>query len=203
MERGEYGNCPMTLTIILPSHREIRVCETKRICTALFPGSQVIIAHDFDGRGKGWALRQGLLEAKGSIIAFLDGDGDIHPRMLYRLLPFISDYDIVVGRKSEQKILSRRALTFLSRIYIRAMFNIGVDTQTGIKLFRSNCIPTWECDGFASDLEILAKARRMGLRIAEVPVECNITKKKGIGIIYRALVESWRIWWKLNIQEPK
>lgn len=150
------------------------------------------MSSDRDGRGKGWAIRQAIEHARGNWIAFLDGDGDIHPRMLLRLLPFMEDFDAVVGTKRiAHKHLSRRIVTHLSRIYIRLMFGLDVDTQTGIKLFRREMLQPWRTNGFLFDVEVLANVKKNGGRIIEVPIEAEITAKLSKGAIWKTLLESF------------
>ena len=176
------------LTIILPSYKKPEDVFIESIEDS-FPGCEIIISRDRDGRGKGWAIRQALEHAKGEYIAFLDSDGDLEPRMLLRLLPFIEDCEAVCGSKRiNHKHFSRRVVTVLSRIYIRLMFGIVADTQTGIKLFRRRAIKEWVTDGFFFDAEILSHIDND--KIIEVPVEANITEPIRKGAIWKTLKES-------------
>ena len=182
------------ISIIVPTRNPSHLKELQDSFEKLFVGLQVIISLDQDGKGKGWALRQGLERATGNAIGFIDSDMDIDPRMLLRLLSFLVDYDIVVGKKSLGKVLfTRKIVTFLSRIYIKLLFGVNVDTQTGIKLFRRSALPTWETDGFGCDLEILAKAKRAGKTMIEVPIEARISERTTCRAILRTLRESLRI----------
>jgi glycosyltransferase involved in cell wall biosynthesis len=187
------------LSILIPNKMERRIHEVLADIDELFPGSQAIVAVDREGRGKGWAVRTALEYAKGDVICFLDGDMDIEPRMIKRLLPFLADYDIVVGRKQIRGIPSRRILTRLSRWFIQALFGLGIDTQTGIKLFKREALSHWDSDGFMFDLEILAKARIMGARIIEVPVEAVIERKMNSRSIIKCLNEAIKI--RSNLKE--
>ena len=182
------------ISILIPNHLEPRIHEVIDGCEALFSDCQIIIAVDRYSRGKGWAIRQALAQAKGDIIAFIDGDMDIDCRMFKRMIPFLDDYDIVVGRKQVRGIPSRRILTRLSRWFIQSLFGLGIDTQTGIKIFKREHLPYWDENGYLFDLEILAKAKYRGARIIEVPVEANITRKmKGISVV-KCFLSAIRIW---------
>lgn len=186
------------LSILIPNHNEknieILIEEVER---ALIP-TQIIIATDRKGKGKGWAMREALKHATGQYIAFLDGDGDIPPRMLRRLMPFLEDFDIVVGTKRMSNApLHRKILTHLSRIYIRVMFGLPCDTQTGIKLFRRTALCPWDTDGFLFDVEILKKAHKQERRIVEVPIEAEITSSMSWGVIWRTFRESLAIKFRL------
>ena len=187
------------LDIIIPSYNEPRVNETARICNELFPEALVIVVRDWSGQGKGHSIDRGLKQVRGhDIICFIDGDMDIHPRMIKRLLPFMEDYDIAVGAKAIGNLTFRRKLiTILSRIYIKIMFNTDVDSQTGIKVFKASAIPEWKDKGFMFDIEILCKAKRRGARIIEVPIEAVISKEKGLKVLWLALIGSIKIWFRL------
>jgi hypothetical protein len=48
------------LTIIIPSYNEVRLDEVVLNCQDLFPKARIIIGHDREGRGKGYAILKGL-----------------------------------------------------------------------------------------------------------------------------------------------
>jgi glycosyltransferase involved in cell wall biosynthesis len=182
------------LSVIIPDYNAFEAQETTYVCRRYFPDAQIIRATDLEGRGKGWAIREGLKKAEGDIICFLDADMDISPRMILRLLPFLNDYDMVVGSKGINKgLLQRRIITYLSRIYIRLLFGLRVHTQTGIKLYKREAIPEWKSDGFAFDIEILSKAKKNGFTMIEVPVEATITKGMKWKPILKTLMETLKI----------
>jgi len=179
------------LSIILPSHREPEIHRFIQEVEDKLPSCEIIVSNDQYGKGKGWAIRQALEVARGNEIAFLDGDGDISPRMLLRLLPFLEDFDAVVGTKRiVHRHWSRRLVTILSRIYIRIVFGLACDTQTGIKLFRREMLETWKTDGFLFDVEILWKIQQNGGRIVEVPIEAEIREKVSRRVLCRTFIES-------------
>lgn len=160
---------------------------------------QIIGCNDRQAQGKGWAVREALKQATGDTICFLDGDGDISPKMIKRLIPFLSDYDIVCGVKPISGIWSRRVLTFFSRLYIALLFNVKVDTQTGVKLFRRYAISDWYNNGWLFDLEILSIAKQKGQRMIEVPIEYTPgNKKMKLISIWKTLKESITLWLELR-----
>lgn len=186
------------LSILIPSRNEPNIVKFVEEVERELPAHEIIVIRDNDGRGKGWALREALLHAKGDCIAFLDGDGDIPPRMLHRLFPFLEDFDIVVGSK---RVLNapwhRKIITHLSRIYIRLAFGLTVDTQTGIKLFRYDALEYWKSNSFFFDVEILAKAMRKGKRIIEVPIEAEIKASMSMKALYLTFRESLCLLYRL------
>lgn len=190
----------MKITFILPNHNEEKIHWVIQEIEKLFDDCQIIITCDRYGKGKGWAIRQAVEHIEGDIVCFLDGDGDIHPRMVLRMLPFLEDYDIVLGKKQIRGLLSRRILTRLSRWLIYLMFGFAFDTQTGIKLFNYNTLPRWDSNSFAFDLEVLAKARNAGWSIAEVPVDVTIQRKMHTRSILSCLFEAFKIWGTVNVK---
>jgi len=182
------------LSIIIPNHNEPNIEKVTVILRESYPEAQIIIVDDPSGNGKGWAVRTGLGNTAGESVVFLDADMDIHPKMIKRLLPFLEDYDIVVGAKQINKgLLQRKILTFLSRLYIRVLFGLAIDTQTGIKVFRRKAIPDWKTDGYGFDIEVLYKARKLGFSMIEVPIDAAISKRMSWKSILGTLKESLRI----------
>jgi len=188
------------LSIILPSHQ----CPTQEFMQLVedsLPNIdlQIIGCNDRHANGKGFAIRMALTQATGQFVCFLDGDGDIHPKMIKRLLPFLQDYDIVCGVKPISGRWSRRIITFLSRIYLAIMFNVKVDSQTGIKVFRRHAIPEWYNNGWLFDLEILSIAKQKGCTMIEVPIEYTPGNKKVKLIsLWKTLKESITLWLELK-----
>ncbi len=187
------------ISILIPSRNEPKIHELVKETEKLFPGdSQIIVCNDSEGQGKGWAIRQALQHADGDIICFIDGDLDIHPRMILRLLPFLKDYDIVLGQKQVRKNFIRRLITIFSRIYLHLMFGFDYDSQTGIKLFKRYAILPWKTDSYMFDLEILAKAHNAGMAIINVPVEITEygsgNKPMRIRSVIKCFKDSVKIW---------
>ena len=186
------------ISIILPSYKEPRVYETLRVTRELFPDAQVIIAPDDKGQGKGWAVHKGICAAEGDILVFIDADLDIHPRMIKRLLPFLEDYDIVVGTKTFKGMRwSRKLITLLSRIYIKLVFWFDCDSQSGLKAIRKDALCSWKTPRFMFDLEFLVKAKKRGLKIIEIPIDARVIRSKSLKVLWLALWDTLKIKWRL------
>ena len=139
--------------------------------------------------GKGYAVRRGMLAARSPYVAFLDSDLELPP---YLLADFLSEArkgaDVVIGSKMhpDSKLeypLMRRILSVGYYIYLKVLFGMKLrDTQTGIKLFRTSCIlPILEATHavkFSFDIEILARASRLGLTIKEMPVVVHFSRNR-------------------------
>ena len=132
--------------------------------------------------GKGAALRRGFGCAQGSLVAFLDADLDLHPRLLFVLEDVMSTQhaDVVIGSKQHPQShidypLLRRAYSLGYFVLVQALFDLPLrDTQTGIKLFKREVLdyafPRLSITGYAFDLELLVLAHTAGYRITDAPV---------------------------------
>ena len=175
-------------------------------------GEVHVVTYERNG-GKGHAVRHGAASTKGKFVAFLDADLELHPRLLARLLKIQADTnaDIVIGSKRhpESVIDYPRERKIYSAVYsflCRLLFGLPVrDTQTGIKLLRGSfardILPLLTVNRFAFDLEMLAVAHRMGLRIAEAPVALTFNRPFGrIGMrdIWGICADTTSIWWRLR-----
>lgn len=179
----------MDISIIIPSRNEPLAPLTKDICTLLYPSAEIIISVDSEGIGKGWALQQGLATSTGGTVIFIDGDMDINPSNIDKLLPEIKNHDGVIAVKSLKNIPMIRKITSIGyRWLIRLLFNLPYsDTQTGLKIFKRKSLPEWQEKGFTYDVEILYKMHRKGCSIKEVPINITSSKKKGIDVIWKML----------------
>jgi len=179
------------LSIIIPSRLEPRINEFVEEIEKVIRPLQIIICNDRFGQGKGYAIREALKEAKGDLFIFIDGDFDIQPFEVFKLLPDLEQYDIVVGNKGLPKRFNRKVLTILSRLWTRLLFNICDDTQTGIKGF--NYKPEWITDGFAFDIEILYKAKKLGKSIITIPIQAIVSDTKSFSDIWKTFLDSIKI----------
>ena len=193
------------LSIILPNHSEPNIKRFIDEVENKLPVTQIIITCDRESRGKGWALREALKHAVGDQIAFIDGDGEIPARMLLRLLPFLEDFDVVVGSKrlAPSSPMRRKVMTHVTRWWFRLLYGVQVDTQTGIKLFRRSALELldwkWESNGFIFDVEIISRLQKLGLKIVEVPIECEIRRQVAVKTIVRIFLESLWLKYRLSI----
>jgi dolichyl-phosphate beta-glucosyltransferase len=134
-------------------------------------------------RGKGHAVRYGMLRAKGEFVLFSDADLATPIEEVETLMRAIeAGADIAIGsRDVEGSRLERRqsAIRELGgKLFNRLVQIIAVpgihDTQCGFKLFTREAahgvFRRCTIDNFSFDVEALYVARKLGFRIAEVPV---------------------------------
>ena len=133
-------------------------------------------------RGKGAAVRAGVTAASAPMIAFADADMAIDPAQTPEFLRALARADLAIGsraavgasvdRPSLRRSVMNRAFNQLVNVLTRVSLN---DTQCGFKAFRAPAAKLlFHCsitERFAFDVEILTLARRLGLTIAEVPVQ--------------------------------
>lgn len=183
----------MKVSVIVPTHNEPqRDLIVRRIVAQMGEGDEIIAYNDAKGRGKGFAIRQGLKCAKSDFYIFIDGDGDIDPRQISKILYYLkAGWDVVVAKKELPQRLGRKILTYASRLWIYLLFGYKVDGQTGLKGF--NYKPKWDTDGWAHDMEILYKAVKDGKHIMEVPIHATVSSGKSIKDIWSTLVDSIKI----------
>ncbi len=144
-------------------------------------------------QGKGYAVKYGILKAKGDVVGFIDAGMDIDPAGIAMLLNHMVwyDADIVVGSKLHPVSqvdypLTRKVLSWGYRTFTRLLFGFKVrDTQVGIKFFKRSVardvFPRLLVKKFAFDVEILAVSYAIGYkRIYEAPVKLNF---KGMSTI--------------------
>ncbi|WP_264668231.1 glycosyltransferase family 2 protein [Arthrobacter sp. VKM Ac-2550] len=134
--------------------------------------------------GKGVALRAGFAAASSDVVVMLDADGSMDPQEIgWFVAPLQHDYDFVKGSRyvtgggSEDLTWLRnagnRALTELANTVLRSNYS---DLCYGYIAFRRECLSVLnlESDGFEIETELIVRAAKAGLRIAEVPsIELN------------------------------
>ena len=134
-------------------------------------------------RGKGYAVRFGMLQGTGSIIMFMDADYAVPISDLERGIRIIeSGCDLAIGSRAvdgsrvtaRQNIfreLSARFYTLVQNSYLGISYP---DTQCGFKLFRRQAarelFGRQRLESVIFDPEILWLARKLGFRAAEFPV---------------------------------
>jgi len=141
-------------------------------------------------RGKGYAVKLGMLETKGDLVLMADADTSTPITELDKFLPKMDKYDIVIGSRAhresnvENKLVSRVVLGNAGNILLRLFLIKKIkDTQCGFKLFKGaiarELFAQSRIDGFGFDFEIVFLAQKKKYRIFECPVNwvfCEGTK---------------------------
>ena len=136
-------------------------------------------------RGKGYAIRYGMLRAHGDFVLFMDADLATPIEEIEKLYAAIARHDnqcVAIGSRTlkESQLLVRQPLyreilgkSFNKIVQLMAAPGI-IDTQCGFKLFPRHVAQAIfsKCtlDGFSFDVEIIFLARKLGYYVAEIPV---------------------------------
>ncbi len=134
-------------------------------------------------RGKGYAVRTAMLEARGRFVLFTDADLSTPIEEVERLVGALNGgAHVAIGSRAlaDSRIRVpqsewRRALGRSFNRLVRWLLIPGIrDTQCGFKCFRADVsrhvFSRQRIDGFGFDVEVLWIARRLGYQVAEVPV---------------------------------
>jgi glycosyltransferase involved in cell wall biosynthesis len=159
------------------------------------------LLENFPNRGKGAAVRRGLLAAQRSIGLFFDADLSTPLNEIPKVIDPIAsgDVDIAFGSRALDRTLigvrqpwrreqAGRVFNLLVRVATGLPF---WDTQCGFKAFRleacRSILEAARVQGFAFDVELLFLARRAGLRLREVPVRWNHSEGSKVDFIRDSL----------------
>lgn len=202
----------MKLSVCIPMYNEGKIIENNaRALSAYlrsnFPDSELIYIDDgsTDGcgdlvrglglpncrvigyqpnRGKGCAVRTGMLAASGDICLFTDADLAYGTEVIGEAVKVFAvhpDADLVIGSRKlagDGYAGYTAARKLASKIYLWLLQRLGgfrlSDSQTGFKCFTGKAakqiFSLCETDRFAFDFEALCYATRLGMKIEEIPV---------------------------------
>jgi len=223
--RVDRGDAPgrLRLSVVVPAYHEERVGDTvSRLRdglekVALDGGLEIIVVDDgsHDGtaelaeragadvvirqpvnRGKGSAVRAGMMAAAGRTIAFTDADLSYSPDQIRDLLRHVEDgWDVVVGsrrhtetialvREGRLREIGSRGINLLTKVVLLGQHR---DTQCGIKAFRSDAarliFSHSHVDGFAFDVEVFHLVERYRLSLLEVPVRVENQTRSTVHVV--------------------
>ncbi len=156
-------------------------------------------------RGKGGIVIAGMLKASGKIILFTDMDQATPIDQIEKVLPKLEDFDVVIGSRTGRAgaPLIRKAMAYGFAILRLLILKLPYkDTQCGFKAFKrqaaikifskmKNLLERKDVRGSSLsagfDVEMLYLARKMGFKVAEVPVTWHYKE----GTKKNPLIESW------------
>jgi dolichyl-phosphate beta-glucosyltransferase len=153
-------------------------------------------------RGKGFAVRTGMLASVGELVFFTDADLSTPLEEIDRALAVFEserDLQIIVGNRQHPNseiirhqswVRERMGKTF--NALVRGLAGIQIrDTQCGFKGFRQNaCRAIFErqkTDGFSFDVEVLLLAKALGFRVREMPVHWSNSPDSKVRVISDSL----------------
>jgi glycosyltransferase involved in cell wall biosynthesis len=176
---------------------------TREIATAASsrqPNLHVIA--NAEHRGKGFAVRTGMLAATGDFIFYMDCDLSVPLREVNAFVEYFAahpEIEVLLGNRQhaqsritrEQAWLRRRMGQAFNAILRRLSLAGFYDTQCGFKAFRRAAAQAifsrQQIDGFAFDVEVLLLAKKLSLHIADLPVEWHNSPESKVNLIRDSL----------------
>jgi glycosyltransferase involved in cell wall biosynthesis len=170
------------------------------------------LIHNTENHGKGYAVRQGVLSAKGEYVLFTDADLSAPIEELHELYDVATreGADIVIGSRAIDRTYIDKHQTRFREVggivfnqMVRFLLGLNLsDTQCGFKLFhRDRTRPIFEkqtIHGFGFDPEILFIAGRRKLSIREVSVRWSHSDGSKVSFLrdgFRMFLDLARIRW--------
>ena len=163
------------------------------------PNSSLCVLRE-EQRGKGRAVRRGMLESCGEYRFMCDADLSMPVGEIPRFLPpQLEDFDLAIGSREapgsvrynepEYRHIGGRLINLMIRLMALPGLN---DTQCGFKCFRARVaeelFAQQTLTGWSFDIELLYLARRGGFRIVEVPIPWYFNPESKLNVVQDALV---------------
>lgn len=218
------------LTVVIPAFREedriaatVAAVRDQLAAVAAHGGLEILVADDGSddatadaaraagadtvlqlspNRGKGAAVRDGVLAASGRTVAFTDADLSYPPEQISRLLHAVEQgWDVVVGSRQHTDTLTvvaagrlrefgGRVINVFTGLVLLGRYR---DTQCGLKAMRRDVgqlvFSRMQVNGFAFDVELFHLVERYRLTLTEVPVEVVNSERSTVHVVR----DAWRL----------
>jgi len=160
-------------------------------------------------KGKGHAVKMGVLNSKGDVVCFLDGDLDISPCEIKNYIKELEGCDLVIASKAHPLSvitapIVRKKLSKIFNIFVRLAVGIDIkDTQSGLKIGDGNALRrifnVMLVKRYAFDVEMLAIASRLNLKIKESPIKITLDRPFKLREIVHMFIDVLGISYRLRI----
>ncbi len=182
--------------------------NTSQIVKAMAADNPMISLQYQPVRGKGAAVRKGMLTGKGEYLFIFDADMAMPVEEVINFIPpKQKDCDIAIGSREMEGAVRyeepwhRHMMGRVFNTIVRVLAIPGIqDTQCGFKCFRrevaQELFSTQKIDGWAFDVEVLYIAKRRGYRIQEIPIHWFFGQDSRVSPLsdsWKMLREVWRI----------
>lgn len=166
-----------------------------------------------ENKGKGAAVRQGMLAAKGTWRLFMDADNSTSVVEFNKMIPYFKDgYEIVIGSRDAKgartlppQPIYKKGLGNIGNLIIQALLLPGIwDTQCGFKCFSDEAADRifrlTKIDRWGFDAEALALAKTLGYKIKEMPVfwvndpRSHVSLKTYLQVLAETVKIRWWLW---------
>ncbi len=183
--------------IIVDDGSADRTRDVAREASAAYPDISSQVIRYEPNRGKGFAVKTGLLAARADIALFSDADLSTPIEEMEKLLEPIrsGNYDVAFGSRALDRSLigthqpwRREQGGKVFNLVVRMMTGMPFwDTQCGFKAFRMQTfrplLDVMQIERFGFDVEFLYVAQLHGLRLLEVPVRWNNDDRSKVSVI--------------------
>jgi glycosyltransferase involved in cell wall biosynthesis len=177
--RSEFGHSPEVELIVVDDGSRDHSAELIKAHLRGFGGARLIELPW--NQGKGSAVKAGVNAVRGERFVFMDADLSADIADLPRLLAALNNADVAVGSRSiagsrveYQQPMRQFQSKFFNSVACVLTQVVASDTQCGFKAFRTEpgklLFHLTEGKGFAFDVEVLALAQLLDMRIVEVPI---------------------------------
>jgi dolichol-phosphate mannosyltransferase len=160
---------------------------TGKVAEELAAGDPAVqVVHRGAKGGLGAAYKHGFrvaLDAGYDVVGEMDADGSHQPEQLHLLLDALGEADLVIGSRwvpggsVVNWPLRRELLSRGGNLYVRLLLGVSVrDATAGFRLFRRSALDAIDLDsvqstGYVFQTDMATRCLRLGLRVAEVPIE--------------------------------
>ena len=175
LEKKEYSS---EIVVVDDGSRD-RTSEVAHSCS-----DSIVVLTQPRNMGKGAAVRRGMLESCGRFRVFTDADFSTPIKELEKVLPLLEDgADVCIGSRAMDPSMIKEHQPFYREFmgktfnkFVSTLFFKGIkDTQCGFKGFSASAaekvFSISRIDGFSFDVEAIYLAKKLGLRVDQVPVE--------------------------------
>lgn len=214
---NEEKRLPATLEMIrkykgtFAVHEVIVVDDGSADCTSAIAESwkdrlPVTVIRLAKNRGKGAALRAGVLKASGEYVLLYDADGATRPTELDDFARIIHEKhpDIIIGSRLQTKEGKQVIMSWYRRLVGRTYHALCwslipgiVDAACGFKLLKKeiahDLFSRQQIDRFAYDIEILHLAMKSHYSIVETPVEWTAVPGSKVNLVQDSLQMLWSV----------
>ncbi len=144
----------------------------------------VLVKHDTEGYG--FAVREGMKQARGEILVYADADGTYSFKEFPKLVEKLKEADIAIGSRFKgtmERGSMPAANRFLGTPVLNALllvfFGIRIsDSQSGYRAMTQSAFEQFDfrTNGMEFATEMIVKAKELHLTIAEVPIAYAVRK---------------------------
>ena len=171
------------------------------------------LVDNVENKGKGGVVRQGMLMAGGAVRLFMDADNATSIDQFDQMMPLFKEgYGVVIGSRAVRgakldppEPFYRQLVGKGLNLLVQLLLLPGIwDTQCGFKAFTEEAaMKVFEKSrlvGWGFDFEALSLAKRMGYKIAEVPVHwvndarSHVKFSGGLQFLRDIAIVRWRLW---------